>query len=249
MSNLDANTNEAGTLSRGGRTLRLLWVPLACFFLGVSGFARQRQDRTIAEIAVAAEPCPFPLGELPLAFEGWRALEGEEQRLDPQVARIAGSTDHLIRTYVQEATGVAVTVLIIHGHGQTLSLHVPEVCYPTAGYGPGDDPIDIPIANPRAPSVFRSLTFSRPSAARTEGLEILYSFRHDGRWYPDAAADWKRFRDRPSMFKIQTQRKLAPHERRHVANPSEQFLSAFLPAVEARLARGNPTTPPVADAR
>jgi hypothetical protein len=75
---------------------------------------------------------------------------------------------------------------------------------------------------------------------------VYYSFRHDGRWYPDAAADWKRFRHDPSMFKLQVHRRLAPRERRLVMNPTEKFLAEFLPALEARINQG-PAAPKPAD--
>jgi hypothetical protein len=216
------------------------WVVLACGLLAASGLVRAWQDRRFDAIMARSDPPPFPLKDLPTELTGWRYVEGGDQRLDPQVARVAGSTDHVIRTYVDEATGVAVTVLVIYGHGQFLSQHVPEVCYPNAGYTPAGEAVDRDIPNGAGPPArFRSLAFARGGGAVDVRDEVYYSFRHDDRWYPDAAGDWKRFRHNPSMFKVQAQRRLAPREQRLVKNPTERFLARFLSVLEDRIARAS----------
>lgn len=224
-----------------------LWAPLACALLGASGLVRSWQDRRFEAIETRSDPAPFPLKELPTELPGWRHVAGGDQTLDPQIARVAGSSDHLIRSYYDEATGVTVTALVVYGHGQYLSQHVPEVCYPNTGLTPEDDPVDREISTGRGAGRFRSLAFARSGGAGGQREEVYYSFRHEGRWYPDAAVDWKRFRHNPSMFKVQVQRRLAPRERRWVVSPTEQFLAAFLPALERRIADASP--PPRAGGR
>jgi hypothetical protein len=225
------------------------WVVLASALLGASGLVRGWQDRRFEAIMTRSDPAPFPLKDLTTELTGWRYLEGGDQRLDPQIARVAGSSDHVIRTYIDEVTGVAVTVLVIYGHGQFLSQHVPEVCYPNAGFTLGDDPFDREIPTGRGTLArFRSLAFAKGGGSADVRDEVYYSFRHDDRWYPDAAGDWKRFRHNPSMFKVQVQRRLAPRERRLVANPTEQFLARFLPVLEARIAQGAGPSEPKATA-
>jgi hypothetical protein len=213
-----------------------VWLPLSLILLGSSGLFRTWQDRRLEEITTKSEPPPFPLKELPQQLEGWRLVEGGEQQLDPQIARIAGSSDHLIRTYANEQTGVTITVLLIYGQGQYLSQHVPEVCYPNTGFIPADEATDREVLTNRGYARFRSLAFAKLGGAGDFRDEVYYSFRHEGRWYPDAAADWKRLRQNPSMFKLQLERRLAPRERRHIGNPTEQFLSVFLPVLERRIA-------------
>lgn len=225
----------------------LYWtsIVLVCASLGASGLVRTWQDRRLADAVRLSEPAPFPLKDLPVKLPGWSYIDATEQRLDPQVAKIAGSSDHLIRTYVDESTGVSLTVLVIYGNGQLLSTHVPEVCYPNVGYTAVDEVFDskVPIG-PSGSGQFRSLVFAKTGGVVTDREEVYYSFRHEGQWYPDAAVDWKRFRHNPSMFKVQVQRRIAEHEHRLLRratdkvspSPSEQFLTVFLEVLERRIA-------------
>lgn len=216
----------------------LLWALLATSLLLASGGVRLWQDRRLAEAEARSEPAPFPLRELPTQVPGWHYQEGlGEERLDPEIARIAGSTDHVLRSYVDEATGVVVTILVIYGHGQNLSTHVPEVCYPNVGYKSRDTPLDRRIPLGRGSALFRALVYQKDTATGVDREEIYYSFRHEGQWYPDASVNWKQYRYNPSMIKVQVQRRLARQEKRMLQNPTEQFLAAFLPALEERLAR------------
>src|SRR4051794_12051272 len=110
----DGEAAPAAAPVREPRLRPLAWAALACLFLAASGLARARQDRRIVDAAVRFAPAPFALKDLPKEIRGWRHVEGGDQTLDPQVTKIAGSTDHIIRTYVDEATGVTLAVLVIY---------------------------------------------------------------------------------------------------------------------------------------
>jgi hypothetical protein len=231
-----SQAQTAGASVSVPRVRPLIWGVLACVFLGGSGLVRTWQDRRLDVVARLNEPAPFALKDLPKDLAGWHYLEGGDQRLDPEIAKIAGSTDHLIRTYVDESTGVNVTVLVVYGNGQTLSAHTPEVCYPNVGYTASEEPSDRASAvAPPSVASFRSLAFSKRGGTDASREEVYYSFRHEGRWYPNAAIDWKRFRYNPAMFKVQIQRRLAPQERRYLNNPTEQFLNVFMPLFEKQI--------------
>ena len=94
------------------------------------------QDDRFGAGRAANESAPFPLKELPRAMGDWAATSDADGVLDPEVARIAGSSDHLIRTYVHQATGTGVTLLILFGPAQVVALHSADVCYPAIGYTP-----------------------------------------------------------------------------------------------------------------
>ena len=80
--------------------------------------------------------------DLPQTLGDWRRQEGSEIKLDPEIARIAGSTDHVIRTYSNATTGQSLSVLILFGPAQIVYGHRPEICYPSAGYGPVEETLD-----------------------------------------------------------------------------------------------------------
>jgi hypothetical protein len=169
----------------------------------------------------------------------WRAQDGAEQSLDPEVARIAGSTDSVIRAYRNARTGQVVTVLILFGPAQAVYGHAPEICYPAAGYRPVAAAISrpIPCGGDRPAAEFRSEVFARQRDERRVNEEVYYSFRYGDRWSPDPMKHWKDFRHHPSMFKVQVQRATSGTESRERNNPTEHFLALLLPEIERRLAR------------
>lgn len=235
---------------RGSASFRpVTWGVAACLLLGVSGLVRSWQDSRLDDVVRQFEPAPFSLKDLPETVnKRWRFLEGGDQRLDPKIAKIAGSSDHLIRTYIDDATGVSLTILVVYGNGQTLSGHVPEICYPSAGYPAAEPAINRAIKFDKTTAPFRSVVFTKTGGMEEDRQEVYYSFRHEGRWYPDAVADWKQFRYRPAMFKVQVARKMARTERRAVGkdeiNPTEQFLGDFLAIFEHKIREATGTVEP-----
>ena len=100
------------------------------------------------------------------------------------------------------------------------------------------DVYDIPIqgAGPVAPR-FRSLVYKKDGGAASSREEVYYSFlQQDDRWAPDLSGNWRTLRYSPPVFKVQTRRLITDHERRHVNNPTEQFLGALVRAMNDRVA-------------
>jgi len=215
-----------------------VWIALACVLLGVSGGVRAWQDHRFATVQNRVEAAPFALKELPRTLGDWHTQDGGERRLDPEVAQIAGCSDHVIRTYSNTNTGVSVTVLILFGSAQAVFGHRPEICYPSAGYRMVSNPLLREIAaGSGTPAVVRSEVFAREGERRRAREEVHYSFRHGNHWSPDVENFWKDFRHHPSMFKIQVQRPVSEAEQREVNNPSEQLLAILLPEIERRIAQ------------
>jgi hypothetical protein len=215
-------------------------MTLACVLLGASGGVRAWQDHRFSTMLHQTEAPPFPLKELPktLGDNEWRAQDGGEQSLDPEVARIAGCSDSVIRSYRNTRTGVSVTVLILFGPAQAVYGHTPEVCYPSAGYQLVAPALPRTVACGNRPAAgFRSEVFARQRDQRHRREEVYYSFRHGDRWSPDPFQNWKDFRHHPSMFKVQVQRPIAESEQRELNNPTEHFLALLLPEIERRLAQ------------
>src|SRR5262249_10315762 len=144
----------------------------------------------------------FPLNQLPQGFGSWLAKEGGEEALDPQIARIAGSHDSLVRVYVNSQTGVAINLLVIYGSGERVSAHTPERCYPSVGYVQHDDPAVKTVKYGRSTAAFRSLLYVRKGDAVARE-EVYYAFRQRGQWSPDVEGNWKALSADPSMFKVQ----------------------------------------------
>src|SRR6478752_2231905 len=95
---------ESPTNAARGRVLTITkspwsWMVITCVLLGISGGIRTWRERQFQTIEREGSACPFPLKELPYVMGNWKAIEGSETQLDPEIARIAGSSDHVIRSY------------------------------------------------------------------------------------------------------------------------------------------------------
>ena len=186
------------------------WVAITCLILGISGGARYWRGYQFYDLSNESRNSPFPLVELPKVVGAWRMDEGTEAPLDPEIARLAGATDHVTRQYTNGKTGQSAVVLVVYGLASVVSMHTPEVCYPAAGFtaveteSVGDHEIKIPGVDKTA--IYRQGFYSKSRAERSEYSESAYSFRHAGDWLPDASLRWKAFRYRPGVFKVQVSR-------------------------------------------
>ena len=124
------------------------------------------------------------------------------------MARIAGSSDSIERTYINEKSGERVVVLILYGLATIVWPHAPDACYPAVGFRQLIAPVDVPveISGSNIQALFRVQTFAKINANQAEDCrEVAHSFRNAGRWGIDWLKDWKSFRYHPGMFKVQVQ--------------------------------------------
>src|SRR3974377_1629918 len=110
------------------------WVVLVCMLLGVSGGIRYWRDLQFQSLSKESKVPPFALKEIPNTLGEWHAIEGSESTLEPEIARIAGATDYLIRTYVHEKSNARAEVLILYGLAAVVFAHTPDACYPAKGF-------------------------------------------------------------------------------------------------------------------
>ena len=208
-------------------------MTLVCLLFAGSAFVRHWQDWRDVEAKNRVIESPFSLKNLPKTIGTWHMMDGKEATLDPEIARVAGSIDSTLRVYVDDETGVAITVLLLFGRAEAITGHTPDVCYPAAGYEYGDgDVIDVPIRMNPNPAIFRASIFAKRAGATVDREEVFYSFRNEGRWSPSIAGNWRALRYNPGIFKLQIQRRVAESEHRHLNNPSQIFLDNFLPELE-----------------
>ncbi len=214
------------------------WMVVTCLMLGISGGVRYWRGMEFYDLSEESRASPFPLAELPKVLGAWRIDERTPIELDPEIARIAGSSDHIVRIYTNVNTGESASVLLLYGLASTVCFHTPEACYPAAGYTPAGNPpmadheLKIPGIDKLA--VYRQGFFSRSLAGRSEYSEVVYSFRHAGDWLPNARNRWKAFRYRPGMFKVQIARTVNDL---NVENSSSvELLREFMLEIETRLA-------------
>ena len=183
-----------------------MWAVVACLLLGISGGIRLWREHQFASLAAESDSPPFSLKELPRILDNWRSEEGMDDHLDPRVALVAGSSDHTVRTYLNEKSGDQMTVLTLYGLAEKVWGHMPDVCYPAAGYqlveGPEDREMTVPGL--KAPVRYRWAIYMK----RVGGIGSYHETYHT--FYYNRAVDAGRLE---SM-------EVVPFSPRHVQDPA-----------------------------
>ena len=222
-----------------------MWTVVACLLLGISGGFRFWREQQFASLATESGSSPFSLNDLPRTLGNWRSEEGLDDHLDPRVARIAGSSDHVVRTYLNEKTGDQLTTIILYGLAEKVFGHMPDVCYPAAGYQLVEGPVDRELKVPglKAPVRYRWAIYVKRVGGLGSYQEAYHTFYYNGEWTPDASDRWKSFRYHPGMFKIQLARPILGLSK-EVHGPSEELLGAVVQEISSReAARAGEATP------
>ncbi len=212
------------------------WMAITCLLLGLSGAVRYWRSSQFYEITEAMRESPFPLAELPKTIGIWKD-SGIEVELNPLLARSAGSSDHITRNYINETTGETVSVLAIYGLASQVGPHTAEICYPSAGYGRvGTAPMtDYELKIPGSAKVahYRGGVFAKQLGGSTQYTEVVYAFRHNGKWLADTRGLWKTFRYKPAMYKVQIARVVTGFDVEN--SPSVALLGELIQLIETRL--------------
>jgi len=250
-----AQPGVATSIPAAPKRFHWIWATVACLMLAAAGLTRTAQEQRHRQERNYVESCPFPLKALPAKLGVWRMKEGSDQTLDSRTMRISGATDHVIRAYVDELTGVTLTVLLLFGPAEPVLPHIPEICYPAFGYSSAQDTLyrkldylakDATGREVKREAYFRSSVYEKSGGLSTRREEAYHSFRLEGTWSPDVAAGRKFPRRNPGVFKLQIQRSVVPGENRERENPIDQFLSLFIPEIERQIASA-PVQATVAD--
>ena len=227
----------------------IIWSVAASLLLVGSGVVRAVQSGRYAGEKSYLVECPFPLESIPKVVDGWHVLKGSETVLDPLTTRITGSTDHIIRTYVDEATGVLLSVLVLFGPAEPVMPHTPQVCYPSSGFQSTGETLDLDVKiDDGEVAKFRSSIFAKSGGRSILRQGVYHSFFLDGTWSP--AISTRKFpRKNPGIFKVQIQRRVADGEKRDGSEPIEDFIKKLLPVLDKMIADSAASKPAAVAAR
>lgn len=223
--------NESGGMSVWG------WLLGVCVLLLASGGLKLWRDHR-ARTGTGPSEVKVSLANLPRVLGEWRSDDRSDGALAADIVRIAGCDQHIVRTYVNEQTGVRVTVAVLSGRAELLSQHTPEYCYPATGYRLVGEPSLRTIRYGSKSAVFWDGRYSRGRGGSEERQEVHFAFHHAGRWSPDLAELRNAFRASDDMLKVQIQRLVTDRETRGVDDPGEQFLQKLLAEIERRIEAG-----------
>jgi Protein of unknown function (DUF3485) len=215
-----------------------LWMAVACLLLGISGGIRFWREWQFAALAAVNNRSPFPLSDLPRMIGNWESKAGDDGKLDDKVARIAGSKDNMVRTYLDKKNDDKISALAIFGRSDTVFSHSPDVCYPSAGYQLVRGPVDREMTVPGVKGTvrYRWAIYMKRIAGVGLYQETYHTFYFDGEWLADAADRWKSFRYHPSMFRVLLERNISGLSS-EAYRPSEELLGEFVKEISERVSR------------
>lgn len=215
------------------------WIALICMLLVISGVARHGRDWQFQSLSRVSEVPPFALSEFPKELGSWHAVEGSDKRLEPEIAQIAGASDHIERVYEDERSGERASVLIIYGLAYRVWPHVPDVCYPASGFKlvPPSNDFDLPIPGTTTNARFRMQNFAKFKAGERDYRQVYHSFRNAGEWGIDMAKNWKIFRYHPGMFKVQVQHQGSSSGEKREDDSVDQLLGLIVREIDRRVAK------------
>ena len=209
------------------------WLVMTCLLLAISGGIRYWRESKYQSLMQVNKDAPFPLKEISSDLGTWRAT-GADAHLDPETTRLAGSSDHIIRSYTDSKTGETVSVLVLYGLAYSVFGHSPEICYPSAGFQAVGRPEEHDLYLPdSATSVqYRSAIYSKTIATVTQSYEVVWVFWNAGSWISDLTDRWKIFRTSPGLFKIQIQYPVKGISAEH--SPVQSLLKELVEEINTR---------------
>ena len=212
------------------------WLLLVGVLFGLCGGVRFWREWQFNSLSKESGVAPFGLKELPRELGDWRVVEGSESTLEPDIAQIAGASDHLIRTYINEKSGTTAVLMVIYGLATRVWSHTPDACYPAGGFDaiPPTLDIDIPIPETTSRARFRVQQFAKLKAGLKDFRRVYHSFRNAGEWGLDMGAKWKRFRYHPGMYKVQVQTQAGSFDDIKDKESLERFIGQLVREIEKR---------------
>ena len=192
LSDLKTTACPSQAIPPAHRSRKVLgWAVLACILLSGSGLVRIYQDNQRLGEKIFRQRCPINMSNIPKKLGNWEMVSGGEDKLDELTMRIAGGTDHIIRSYANKFTGVSLSFLLLYGPAEPVSPHTPEVCYPASGFASRGDAANREIKfKTREAKVgqvveqqaqFKSASYSKVSGRFTIHEVVYYAFRLDGK--------------------------------------------------------------------
>jgi len=138
----------------------------------------------VAQAVVSPRPAA-PAGaaapeRLPMEIGTW---QGRDAPADPKELARAGIEGFVSRRYADSATGAEVLVFLAWGPGGPLSVHTPDRCFGASGYALESPPttVRLPAGRGGEATFFRG-RFRLRDGALPEGLELFWSWKHEGAW-------------------------------------------------------------------
>jgi hypothetical protein len=167
--------------------------------------------------------------ELAPEVGNWRMRK--ESVFEPEVLRILQCPAYISRVYEHQQTGDVVTVMVIVGPPGPVSVHTPEVCYPSQDYTLGGKRRLVPIKDTQGTNhAFWEVALKGNSLVGEE-LHVMYGWSRGDIW---EAHQHPRFGygGLTHLYKLQLAVPANQQPKGTDFDPSQDFLVNFLPQLK-----------------
>ena len=174
------------------------------------------------------------LETIPRQIGDWKGVD-QEMKLEELAG--AGIRGGLTRIYTNDRKGERITMMILYGKANQLSVHTPDICYPAAGYEQigGATRVEIAAPAPTMKGAFWANTFRRPDRPTLDELTVHYAWGVDHSWRaPDGDARLS-FAWYPGIYKMYIVQAVSKPNAPVDSGASVDFLNAALPVLDQTL--------------
>lgn len=136
-------------------------------------------------------------------------------------------TGYVNRVYVHKKTGDTVSVAVLVGPPGPISVHTPEVCYPSMNLEIYQKADTQKLELDGVENEFSSVLF-RSRGLEAERLRVWYSWANDGRWVVPKFSPRMAFSGSPMLFKVQVASQVEGDGGKDELDPCRLFLTDFI---------------------
>lgn len=165
------------------------------------------------------------LETVPTNIGTWQMVD--EVKLPALIVETLQCAGYVNRKYLDRHTGNTVHLAIIVGPSGPVSVHTPEICFPSQAYS---------MDQPREVKQFADLSGDQHSFWTTsfnstnaigEQLRVYYGWCADKNWQAAEAPRFK-YAGRPLLFKLQISSPVSPGKQDAASDPCQAFLERLL---------------------
>jgi hypothetical protein len=172
------------------------------------------------------------LAGFPQELGNWKLHSTQE--LDVFAAEMLECVESVCGTYVNQATGDLVDLVVLLGRPGPIAVHTPEVCVSSRDYRLQGSRLPITIRDQDgADHTFWAVTF-RSNGVDADVLEMCYGWSTGGCW--SATTDPRYvYAGQPYLYKVQVSTTLRPGVDPQTSDCCQEFLQDFVAAAKDRL--------------
>jgi hypothetical protein len=193
----------------------------------VHGKRTERWGPSIDVLTAAAR-----VNDVPMTIGEWEATSEE---LNPRHLKAAGVAGYISRRYVHRHTKTEISVLVLCGSPGPISLHSPEICFPSSGFGESGsrEKRSFPTTAGASNDLFVARFIKNGTAP--ESLLVYWAWKANGPWTAPDGDPRTAFLNVPALYKLYIVHGVARSNGPVEDETCEEFLRLLLPELERHL--------------